>query len=157
MPAEQQSSLAGRVLTGLKLGAGYAVIGVVLAALHHFARGDGLYAELNLTFPEVLAMEIVGGLTAGAIGGALWPFARNAFIGAVIGIVATVPVAVLVSLTAFARPGRTLREFTIMGGLFAIAFGGAAGAGVFKALNEGTSDAAVSSDDASRDSGPGEG
>lgn len=138
-PQQRATPLARRVVAGLKFGAAYAVAGVLLAAIHRVAKGDAAYAELHITFSELLALEIFGGLAAGAVGGALWPYARNVVAGAIIGIVATTPVAALVALTAFARPGRTVRELAIMGTLFAIAFGGAAGAGVFKGLADHTS------------------
>ena len=72
----------------------------LFAALQYLINGPALEAAHGVTLPTVVAVYILGGCIGGALVGLLLPSIRSKLACAVVGIVALLPIAVIVHYSA---------------------------------------------------------
>lgn len=83
-----------RSIRGMQIGLAFAVAFSSLAIVYYVLSGsDAFQRQTGMSLPKAILGYIYTGITAGAIAGALTPFAKSASRAAVVGVIAALPVA----------------------------------------------------------------
>jgi len=119
-------SIGNRVLWGIRWGAAYSAVLVAWVVFLWLVRGSEPFDRRGVTFLAVVIVYVVGGPVTGAVVGLLLPFAKSSLGAALTGIVAAIPVTVIIIATVAGFPPWT-RAHTISSILMAVFGGGGAG------------------------------
>src|SRR5262249_17048545 len=123
-----------RVKLGVRIGLGYALFFSVLALIAFLIGGnEALARKGHPTIERLLFVYFVGGVTAGALGGILAPWATSHFRAAMFGAVALIPMGLTWRVMSFGFAPWT-RKDTFVQLLAAILIGGGWGVITRRAL-----------------------